>query len=30
MTKGGDILTDGEVIAANEAIFASFAKVIRG
>ncbi|MAY89507.1 MAG: inositol monophosphatase [Pseudooceanicola sp.] len=30
MTKGGDILNDGEVVAANEAIFASFAKVIRG
>ncbi|TMV15079.1 inositol monophosphatase family protein [Arenibacterium halophilum] len=30
MTKGGDILSDGEVVAANEAIFASFAKVIRG
>jgi myo-inositol-1(or 4)-monophosphatase len=27
---GGDILQDGEVICGNEAVFASFAKVIRG
>lgn len=29
LTEGGDILSDGEVICANEAIFAKFAKVIR-
>ncbi|HAW47059.1 MAG TPA: inositol monophosphatase, partial [Roseovarius sp.] len=29
LTKGGDILGDGEIIAANEAIFDKFAKVIR-
>ena len=30
MDAKGDILGDGEVICANEAIFDSFAKVIRG
>jgi myo-inositol-1(or 4)-monophosphatase len=30
LTPGGDILEDGEVICANEPIFNSFAKVIRG
>lgn len=30
LTPGGDIVEDGEVICANEAIFTQFAKVIRG
>lgn len=30
LTAGGEILEDGEVIGANEAIFDQFAKVIRG
>ncbi|MGA1181110.1 MAG: inositol monophosphatase family protein [Marivivens sp.] len=30
LREGGDILGDGEVICANEAIFPTFAKVIRG
>jgi myo-inositol-1(or 4)-monophosphatase len=30
MTPEGNILDDGEIIAANEAIFSTFAKVIRG
>lgn len=30
LREGGDILTDGEVICANEAIFPAFAKAIRG
>ena len=30
LREGGDILADGEVICANEAIFPTFAKVIRG
>ncbi|QGX98941.1 inositol monophosphatase [Roseovarius faecimaris] len=30
LTPGGDILSDGEVICANEAIFSKFSKVIRG
>lgn len=30
LKSGGDILSDGEVIAGNEAIFDQFAKVIRG
>ncbi len=29
LTRGGDILADGEVLCANEAIFDQFAKVIR-
>ena len=30
LREGGDILTDGEVICGNEAIFPAFAKAIRG
>ena len=30
LTPGGDILASGEVVAANEAIFTQFAKVLRG
>jgi myo-inositol-1(or 4)-monophosphatase len=30
LTEGGDILEDGELICANEAIFDKFAKVMRG
>jgi myo-inositol-1(or 4)-monophosphatase len=30
LTPDGDILAEGEVICANEAVFNSFAKVIRG
>jgi myo-inositol-1(or 4)-monophosphatase len=30
MNPAGDVLTDGEIICANEAIFSSFAKVVRG
>lgn len=30
LKPGGDLVEDGEVICANEAIFSSFAKVIRG
>lgn len=30
LDDGGDILTDGEVICANEAIFEKFAETIRG
>ena len=30
LREGGDILTDGEVICSNEAIFPAFAKAIRG
>ncbi|MFD1159258.1 inositol monophosphatase family protein [Roseovarius aestuarii] len=30
LSEGGDILEDGDVICANEAIFEKFAKVIRG
>lgn len=26
----GDVLQDGEIIAANEAIFTGFAKIVRG
>lgn len=30
MNPAGDVLTDGEIICANEAIFSGFAKVVRG
>ncbi len=30
LRPGGDILANGEIIAANEAIFSNFAKVVRG
>lgn len=30
LNSAGDVLTDGEIICANEAIFSSFAKVVRG
>ncbi|KAJ02548.1 inositol monophosphatase [Sulfitobacter mediterraneus] len=30
LNPAGDVLTDGEIICANEAIFSNFAKVVRG
>ena len=30
LNPSGDILADGEIVCANEAIFSSFAKVARG
>ena len=30
MNPAGDVLADGEILCANEAIFTSFAKVVRG